>query len=333
MACDNGRHVIRSDMDMLSVVVPVYECEGCLGELHHRLTASLGALDLDYEIVLVDDRSRDRGWDVVQELAARDARVRGIRLSRNFGQSAAITAGIAQARGDWILLMDCDLQDRPEDIHLLLEAADGKDIVFTRRPSRDQTLFRRAAARAYFRFRNALLGIDSERDLGSLILLSRKVADAYVGLTEPDRQHALLLWWLGFERGVVEVAHGRRFAGKSSYTFGKLVRVAVEGIFFQSSRALQWIVYAGLAVALGGFAFAIVAVVEYFTQNHPIVGWTSLVFVELVLGGAILVALGVAALYVGRVFEQTKERPLFIVDERVAGETESSREHRATTAS
>ncbi len=314
-------------IERLSVVVPVYECAACLRELHRRLTAVLVALELDYELVLVDDRSSDDSWSVLRVLAAEDPRVRVLRLARNFGQGAALTAGMARATGDWILLMDCDLQDRPEDIHLLLEAADGKDVVFTRRLNRNESLFRRASAKAYFRFRNAVLGIDSERELGSLILVSRKVADAFVGLPERDRQHALLLWWLGFDRAVVDVEHAPRFAGRSAYTFAKLISVALQGIFFQSSRLLQWIVYVGILVATGGFIFALVTVIRYFTSSRPIAGWTSVVFTELVLGGAILVSLGVAALYIGRIFEQTKERPLYVVDEELTGVGERGLEH------
>jgi dolichol-phosphate mannosyltransferase len=300
----------------LSVVVPIYECASCLWELHARLTAALEGLAESYELVFVDDRSTDGAWAIVEELSARDPHVRGLRLSRNFGQAAALSAGLEHAGGEWILLMDCDLQDRPEDIARVVAAAPGHDIVFTRRLNRGQSLFRRIAGRAYFRLRNAVLGIDDERNLGSMILLSRKVADAYARLGERERQHALLLWWIGFERAFVDVEHAPRHSGRSAYTFKTLVGVGLEGLFLQSSRLLHWIVYAGLAVAVGGFALAGVAIVQYLSVE-TVPGWTSTVVVELILGGTILVSLGVAALYVGRVFDETKGRPLYIVDAEV----------------
>src|SRR5262245_10708823 len=164
----------------LSVVVPVYDCEGCLRRLHERLTSSLTRLVTGYELVFVEDRGDDRSWDVLTELAHDDSHVRAYRLSRNFGQAMAITAALAHTRGSHVVVMDCDLQDHPEDIHhLYAKAREGYDIVFTRRSSRNQTRFRRLTAWLYFRARNKVLGIDADTQHGSLLLMSRKVVEAF----------------------------------------------------------------------------------------------------------------------------------------------------------
>ena len=308
----------------LSVVVPVFNCCDCLHALHQRLTETLRALDREYEVVFIDDRSHDAGWSVIKELAALDPLVSAVRLSRNFGQSAALTAGIARATGDWIVLMDCDLQDRPEDIPRMLEkAAEGNEIIFTRRSNRDQSAFRRLAADAYFRLRNRVLGVDLPRDLGSLFLLSRKAANAFLQIRDRDRQHGLMLAWLGFDNDSITVAHDPRHSGQSSYTLRKLLSVALEGVFFQTTLLLRWIVYFGFAVAAAGLVFAVVVIAQYFTVD-ALPGWTSIMVLLLILGGVILVSIGVAALYIGRIFEQVKERPLYVVDDEIALGTQAA---------
>jgi len=301
----------------LSVVVPVYGCADCLPALHRRLRETLGELVARYEVVYVDDRSPDGAWDVLLELARSDPSVRLIRLSRNFGQHVAITAGIAETSGDWVVLMDCDLQDRPEDIpRLYARAAEGYDVVFSRRANREQSWFRRVAGRAYFRLRNVLLNLDMDLEHGSLMLFSRQVANEFLRVRDRDRQHGIILAWLGFESTMVELEHAPRHAGRSSYTFRKLVASAVDGLFFQTTILLRWIVYLGLVLGSLGVMLAIVLVALYsFVATPP--GWTSLAVLLLVLSGFTIISLGVAALYVGKIFEQVKDRPLYIVDRRV----------------
>lgn len=304
---------------VISVVIPVYNCADCVRALHERLTSLLPTLVDRYEIVFVDDRSPDGAWAVLTELAREDPSVRAVRLSRNFGQHIAITAGIAKAEGAWIVLMDCDLQDSPEDIPLLWEQAlEGHDVVFTRRVERRQSRFRRLAGRAYFRLRDFLLKTEIPTEMGSLMLFSRKVADAFLRVGDKDRQHGILLTWLGFDAVSVPVAHAKRHAGRSSYTFGKLVATALDGLFFQTTVLLRWIVYLGLGLAFLGLALAVTLVAIYFLGQPP-PGWTSLAVLLLLIGGFVIIALGVTALYIGKIFEQVKDRPLYIVDEDVVG--------------
>jgi dolichol-phosphate mannosyltransferase len=320
------RNVVESRSPELSVVVPVYECEGCLRRLHERLTASLTALVSDYELIFVDDRGGDRSWDVLTELAHGDPRVRALRLSRNFGQATAITAGLAHSRGSHVVVMDCDLQDHPEDIaQLYAKAREGYDVVFTRRASRSQTRFRRLTAWLYFRSRNRLLGIDADTQHGSLLLMSRKVVQAFLAVRDRDRHHVLILYWLGFETVTVEVEQAERFEGKSSYTLRKLVQSGVDGLFFQTTILMKWIVYLGFALAGLGLALAVALVVWGIIRDPP-PGWTSLAVLSLVIGGFTITSLGVAALYIGKIFDQVKERPLYLIDREVGGGVEEDLE-------
>jgi glycosyltransferase involved in cell wall biosynthesis len=304
----------------LSVVVPVYNCADCLRHLHKRLVAALGDLGATYELIFVDDRSDDESWGVLCELAALDQTVRIVRLSRNFGQHAAITAGLGRSNGRWTVVMDCDLEDPPELIpRLYARAQEGYDLVLTERSSRRQSWFRRTAARAYFRSRNAFLKMDMSSEYATLSVLSRKVVDSFLRLRERDRQYMLILHWLGFRRATIPFEPERRYAGKSAYSLRKLIRVGLDGYFFQTTILLRWIVYLGFALATLGLALAAAYVAIYIVYSPP-PGWTSVVVIQLIIGGFIIVSTGVTGLYIGKIFSQVKERPLYVVDEDVGGD-------------
>lgn len=301
--------------------MPVYGCGPCVDALYRRVVAALDRVE-QWELVLVDDRSPDDAWPKLESLARHDRRVRALRLSRNFGQHAAITAGLTEAGGDLVVVMDCDLQDPPEEIPRLLSVArEGYDIVLTERDQRRQAWHRRVGARLYFRARNVLLGQQMNTEYSTLSVLSRKVVDAFLSIGDRDRQYMLIVHWLGFRRTVVSLAHDERHEGRSSYTLAKLLQVAVDGMFFQTTRLLRWIVYAGFAVALAGLALAGVFIGLYFTSS-PLPGFTSLAVLFLIVGGFIICSTGIAGLYIGKIFEQVKGRPLFVIDERVSAEPE-----------
>jgi polyisoprenyl-phosphate glycosyltransferase len=304
----------------LSVVVPVFQCEECLEELHRRLSATLDRLKITYELVLVEDGGADESWAVICRLAASDRRVRGFRLSRNFGQHAAITAGIAQSRGRWVVVMDCDLQDPPEDIErLIAKAQEGFDIVLARRRSRQLSPFRRLANWTYFTSLRLFTGTDVGGEYGSFSLISRKVANAFLQLREGDRHYVLILHWLGFRSAAIEYDVAERAAGRSSYGFRRLIAHAVEGVFFQTTVLLRWVVYIGFGLAAIGAVASVFLVVERLSGNaYP--GWTSLFVLMLVIGGVIIVSTGVTGLYIGKVFDEVRARPLFVIDEEVGAE-------------
>jgi glycosyltransferase involved in cell wall biosynthesis len=304
----------------LSVVVPVYGCADCLRPLCERIATAVGPITRDYEIVLVDDRSPDGAWQAIRDLSAADARVRGTRLSRNFGQHAAITAGFAESRGRRVVVMDCDLQDPPEEISRLYErSVAGKDIVLARRVGRRHSWLRRKAARAYFRLMRTFVNAELDGDYGTFSIVTRPVVDAYLDIGDRGRHYLFILNWLGFDRDEIAVTHDERAAGQSSYTFRRLMGHALEGLFFQTTVVLRWIIYFGFGVSVGGIGLA--AYLAYFAlANHPYPGWTSLAVLILLIGGFIMISTGVTGLYIGQIFEQVKARPIFVVDERTGGD-------------
>lgn len=298
----------------ISVVIPVYGCIGCLEQLCQQLEESLQSLTDRFEIILVDDRSPDNAWSQIPALQAAHPSVKGIRLSRNFGQHITITAGLAAARGDYAVVMDCDLQDPPSLIPALYaKLQEGYDMALAKRVERNHSSFRLFAAKAYFKLMSKLTDEEVDGSYGSFSMLSRKVIDGFLRFEEKERHYLFILRWLGFRIGSVDYVHQERHSGQSSYTLGRLLRHAMDGLLFQASVLLRWIVGLGFVFALSGMATA--AYLAWRGIFHvALPGWTSLAVLILVSTGAILVSLGIIGLYVGKVFDQAKQRPLYVVD-------------------
>jgi polyisoprenyl-phosphate glycosyltransferase len=296
----------------------VYGCGDCLRQLHDRVRASVERVTGDYELVYVDDRSRDGAWEILRSLAASDSSVRALRLSRNFGQHAAITAGLSRASGRWVVVLDCDLEDPPEEIpRLVAKAREGYDLVLSRRVRPRRGGLRRLASRLYFRLRRGIMGVDVDPDYCTLSVLSQEVVRSFLSIGDRYRQYMLILHWLGFRRAVVDVEQSERAAGSSAYTLRELIRVAVDGFFFETTALLNWIVFLGFAVALAGTGLATFFLVSYFVLE-PLPGFTSLAVLILLVGGFIIISTGVTGLYIGKIFEQVKQRPLFVISESTA---------------
>ncbi len=306
-------------MTEISVVIPVYNCAGCLRALHERLTATLTALTPDYEIVLVDDRSRDGAWEILTELTRADRRLRVVRLSRNFGQHAAITAGLTRSRGAWTVVMDCDLQEPPEEIaRLYAKAQEGYDIVRAVREGRRHTAFRRLSSSLYRRMLSEREG--GEIEFSTLSIISRKVVDAFLQLRDRDREYQLVLDWLGFSQATIGFDHAEREGdAPSAYGLRELLKVALDGMFFRTTVLLRWIVLLGFVVAVLGGLLGLYAIYSRYVEDTP-PGYTSIVVLLVLLSGFIIISLGVVGLYVGRIFDQVKGRPLFVVDEQIDGD-------------
>ncbi len=305
----------------ISVVVPVYGCAPCLTSLHARVTAVLEGMNQSHELILIDDRSPDEAWDVIDGLARSDPRVRGVHLSRNFGQHAAITAGLSHARGDWVVVMDCDLQDPPEEIpKLYAKASEGYEVVLGRRRETRLPAHRRVLSRAYFRLLSAFTGVPFDGSHGTFSVISRKVVESFLRFRDQDRHYLFILNWLGFRQTTVDYAHSERESGKSSYSLGRLISHALDGMFFQTTVILRWIVGLGFVMAAISAALAVYFVIARVTATaYP--GWTSLAVLTLGVGGFIVISTGITGIYVGKVFDQVKDRPLFVVD-RVSWATE-----------
>ena len=302
----------------ISVISPVYQGSDCLQELYQRLVNVLESLVDSFEIILVNDASPDNSWDLILELAKQDPRIKAIDLSRNFGQHYAITAGLDHASGDWVVVMDCDLQDQPEEITQLYERAlEGYDIVFARRRNRKDGILKKLYSRLFHCLYSFLSDIKIDCDVANFSIASRNVVAAMKNLRERNRSYSVFLHWLGFRTSYIDVEHGQRFSGKSSYRLTKSIRVAVEAITSQSNKPLRLSIYTGFFLSSISFLYAIYRIYYYYTKNVEVDGWTSLMVAGVFIGGLILANLGVVGLYLGKVFDESKHRPLYITRQLV----------------
>jgi polyisoprenyl-phosphate glycosyltransferase len=303
----------------LSVVIPVYGCADTLLPLHQRLTAAVKGLVASYEIVFVDDRARDGAWAVLERLAASDPCVIAIRMSRNVGQQLAITAGLAECCGDRVVVMDCDLQDPPGIIPVLYaRAQEGFDIVLAKRRSGHRPISRLIANRVYFALLGFVAGHRFDGELGTFSIVSRRVIDAFLQFSERDRHYLMILHAVGFESSTIEYDRDVRHAGRSGYTLRKLLAHALSGLFFSTTRLLYWVIYAGGILAGSGILLAFALVLRWFAEG-AMPGWTSLIVVQLLVGGVIALCVGVTGLYVGRILEEAQRRPLYFLQDRLDG--------------
>lgn len=300
----------------LSVVSPVYQAGEMVDELVGRVSEAAEKLTDSFEIVLVDDCSHDDSWGRIQQAAKRDSRVRGARLSRNFGQHAAITAALSLARGNKVVVMDCDLQHDPAEIpRLWAKAAEGFDVVLAYHIERKHNWYRNAGANAFRRLNTWLSGRPQpECSVGTFSLLNRKVVDAFLSYRETHRHYLHILQSAGFRVGQVQVGHHERSVGVSSYTARKLVRHAIHGMLGQSDRLLFAALVLGVVCSVSA-VFGVVYVVLRYAISGLLEGWASIVVLLLGSTGIILFMLGVLGLYVGGIFEQVRRRPIFIINE------------------
>jgi dolichol-phosphate mannosyltransferase len=305
-----------SEEPRLSVVSPVYHAEDCLEEFASRLGAALSGLTDSYEVILVDDGSLDGSWERIAKISRERPGFRGLRLSRNFGQHLAIAAGLAAARGKWVVVMDCDLQDPPELIRELVRKADeGYDVVGTIRRSRSASIFRRAASHAFYAVARVLSSPHVRPGSNTLSLISRKVVAAYLRAFDLYSPYPFIVSWLGFRATYIEIDHAPRAAGSSSYTLSKLFRFALNGLVSQSTRLLHISTVIGLLFSLMSVVQVVLIVYWRLTRTAVVAGWASLMAVLWLVGGTILFSLGVIGLYMTRLFEQTRNRPYFVVSD------------------
>jgi glycosyltransferase involved in cell wall biosynthesis len=304
---------------LISVVSPVYKAEKIIPELVRRIGDEVSKITDRFEIVLVEDCGPDNSWARIEEEAAKDARVKGVKLSRNFGQHYAITAGLSYAQGDYVVVIDCDLQDNPKYIaDLYQKALEGNDIVHTVKQSRKHSFFKNITAIIFNAIFNYLTENDvkSSKNVGAFSILSRKVVNAFLSIQDTHRHYLMVLKTLGFTKGYIDIDHEHRFEGRSSYSFGKLMKHAINGITSQSDKLLRLSISVGFIMFILSFVWALVIIIKYFTTGL-LSGYTSTIVVALLGTGLILMSIGITGIYIGKIFEQTKGRPLFIVDKSV----------------
>lgn len=309
-------------MPHFSIVIPVYKAEGCLEELYRRLKDALETVTADFEIILVEDCGGDRSWPMIVELSRRDPRVKGIQFSRNFGQHYGITAGLDRCDGDWVVVMDCDLQDRPEEIpRLYAKAQEGYDIVLARRGRRSDGVLKRATSWLFYRVFSYLADMDYDGETGNFRIMSRKVVVSFRSMRERLRFFGGLVTWMGFLSASIDVQHDERFAGQTTYTFKKLWKLASDTIIAYSDKPLRLAIRFGFSISLLAFAYGSYIIYQALTRGTPIMGWSSLIVSMYFLGGIIISILGIIGVYLGKAFDETKRRPLYIISRSTLDDT------------
>lgn len=303
----------------LSVVSPVYRAEECLEELWRRVVAACEQVTDDFEIVLVDDASPDGSWAIIERLASSDPRVRGVQFARNFGQHHAVTAGVLTARGEWVIVMDCDLQDRPEEIPRLYEKAtrEGHLCVMARRSTRSDSVMKRLQSRAFYKVLGYLADLSKlDHTISNFSIAHRQVIDDIARLGEAARFYPGFLFWLGYPTAFVDVTHDPRFAGETSYTWTKLLRHSSGIVLSYSTKPLTLCVILGAILSAGAFVAGLFYMVYALLYGTSVMGWPSLMIAILFSTGAIVLTLGVLGLYIGRILTEVKMRPLYVVRRR-----------------
>ncbi len=311
---------------ILSVVAPAHNEAPSLPELHRRLTEVLTALALPFEIIYVDDGSTDGTSSILRGFRRGDPAVKVVELSRNFGHQAAITAGLDHASGDACVVMDADGQDPPEVIARMVAAwRDGFEVVHAARTRRDgEGLFKRLTASAFYRLLRGMSDVDMPLDAGDFRLLDRKVLTALLSIRETHRYMRGLSAWVGFKQGRIEYERPARVAGETHYPWWRMARLALDGITGFSHQPLRWVTFAGLMSCVISACIGAWAIYVKFFNPQAVQGWTSLMGVMLFLGGVQLTALGVVGEYLGRVFDEVKRRPLYVVRDSSGFRIESS---------
>ena len=310
---------------MISLVVPAFNEEAGIEELYRRILAASNTWGDEFELIVVDDGSRDRTLEICERLAAFDPRLKVISLSRNFGHQPAVSAGLAHAQGDVVVVMDADLQDPPEELLPFIEKLhQGWDVVYAIRTKRKEGLLKRVSYKLYYRILKKVAVLDIPLDSGDFCVMRADVVEAINQLPERNRFVRGLRSWVGFRQTGLTYERQARFAGEPKYTFDKLLKLAIDGIFNFSYRPLQFIMSLGLILAGLSILGAIFVLVQYFTNwtlagynPHDARGWTSIVFLILFFSAVQLICLGIVGEYVGRLFEEVKRRPVWLVKKRI----------------
>jgi len=307
-----------------SVVIPMYNEEEVIGETYRRLKKVMDTTGESYELVFINDGSRDRSAEIIAELAQSDKNIRLIDFSRNFGHQVAVTAGLDYAQGQAVVIIDADLQDPPELIPQMLEKwKEGYDVVYGKRVKRKgETFFKKFTAYLYYRILGALTDGSIPKDTGDFRLIDRKVCDAIKKMSEKNRFLRGMINWVGFKQVAVEYIRDERWAGETKYPLKKMLKLASDGILSFSYKPLKLATYIGFLLSISGFLYLIYVLYQRLFTDNTITGWASIIAVNLVFNGITLLILGILGEYVGRIYEEVKDRPLYIVKKVVGFELE-----------
>ena len=300
----------------ISVVIPVYRAETILQELVKQLNTALDSLQVSYEIVLVDDRSPDDSWVKMEELSKAHDVVKSFRLSRNFGQHPAIMAGLHQSKGNWIVVMDCDLQDQPHEIiKLYKKAQEGFEIVLAKRTARKDGFLKRMSSKLFYKVFNFFAGVDINNEIGNFGIYQRKVIDSLFKLGDALVFFPLFIQWVGFKKAEINVDHATRHDGKSSYNIITLFKLAFNTIISFSDKPLRLFLNLGIIISFGSFIGAIYILYKALNNEIAVMGYSSIFISICFFSGLIISFLGIIGIYLGKAFNQTKNRPIYIIDD------------------
>ncbi len=300
----------------LSIVSPVYKSENIVPLLVERIEANVEKITEDYEIILVEDGSPDNSWEVIKKIAKKNAKVIGIKLSRNFGQHYAITAGLHKTQGEWVVVMDCDLQDQPEEIEkLYAKTKEGYDIVLASRYNRNDSFYKKTVSIIFYKLLSFFTDTKQDRSIANFGIYHRKVITSILMMGDIIRIFPIMVQWVGYNKTKIDVNHSKREIGKSTYTFSKLFKLAINTFLTFSNKPLILTVRLGLLVSLLSFFVGAFYLYRYFTHGISVLGYTSLILSIWFLAGIIIFSIGILGLYIGRIFDTTKKRPTFIIDE------------------
>lgn len=304
----------------LSIVSPVYQAASIVPHLVRQIAFHVSPITEHFEIVLIEDGSRDDSWNSIRAECSRDRRIKGIRLSRNFGQHYAITAGLAASIGRWVVVMDCDLQDRPDQIPLLYQKAmQGYDSVCAQRTNRSDSILKKLSSKAFYRLFSYLTETDQDASIGNFGIYSHEVIQSVLSMQDATRYFPAMVQWVGHRRTKLPVEHAARYEGKTTYDFRKLLRLAINTIISFSDKPLRLVMLTGLTISAAAFLIGIGYLAGYLLGWISVAGYTSLIVSIWLTAGINVFVLGVVGLYVGKTFEKTKNRPTYIVSERING--------------
>jgi polyisoprenyl-phosphate glycosyltransferase len=303
---------------MYSIIIPIFNEQKTIPELHDRLVKAAASFDRPYEVIFIDDGSRDESFAMLKNIHERDPRFKVVRLSRNFGHQVAISAGLDMASGDAVILMDGDLQDPPELFpELVARWKEGFDVVYTVKRSRQEHRLKRAAFTAFYRLLHALSAIKIPMDAGNFSLMDKKVVAVFREMPERNRYISGMRAWAGFRQTGVIFDREPRFAGEPQMSLRRLVELALDGIFSFSNVPLRLAVYFGLLVALASFAGGLYVIYAKLFTDKAILGWSSTILSVLFVGGMVLFTLGVIGEYISRIYEEVKNRPLYVIRDKI----------------
>ncbi|MBL4752369.1 MAG: glycosyltransferase family 2 protein [Flavobacteriales bacterium] len=302
----------------ISIVSPVYFGEKLVQELVSRIIGTVSKITDDYEIILVEDGSPDKSWEEIQNACRANKKVKGIKLSRNFGQHYAITAGLQKASGDWVVVMDCDLQDRPEEITRLYEKAqEGYDTVFAQREFRQDSFIKRISSKIFYGLFSYLTDSDQDSSVANFGIYHQKVMSSILSMKDHVRYFPTMVQWVGFSSTKLGVEHNSRQEGKSSYSWAKLSKLAINNIIAFSNKPLRLTVRVGFMISFISFIIGLQYLYRYLSGEILVLGYTSLILSVWFLSGLIILILGIIGIYLGTTFDRVKDRPTYIIHKEI----------------